>query len=429
MMTNQMRWLGQGVAWLSLLLLAGCVSQNTLTDATATRTDGGGEYILLTLTNDGQQEKQLFKGFSRNYQAPKQYAGTLAVKQTVDALIRDYGLQSGPGWQINTLKIYCVMVQIPATKSADAVIASLQRDARVETVQRVVDYAVQGRGDAALKQRGEEGDTGTGYNDPYFSVQYKRQADTIAQLHRQGTGQGVNIAVIDTGVDVTHPDLKRQIRRTRNFVDNNRRQFTTDIHGTAVAGIIAARPGNAFGIVGLAPGAEVAALKACWQLSEQSSIARCNSFTLASALSDAIDHRVDIINVSLSGPQDPLVARLIQAAIAQDILVVASDPVAGKHRYPAQLPGVIKVKDTRWQASANQMPVDKLTVFINGNDVLTTGPGGHFDFFSGSSMSAAMISGLSALVLEQNPQLDAEAVLHKLKETIIAEPSTLGIHL
>ncbi|MCV6606540.1 MAG: S8 family serine peptidase, partial [Porticoccaceae bacterium] len=225
------------------------------------------------------------------------------------------------------------------------------------------------------------------------------------------TGKGVKIMVIDTGADVGHPELKPQIKTVENFVDNNRQRFRADIHGTAVAGIIAAQPNNELGIVGLSPGAEVSVLKACWQLGDSTSKAHCNSFTVASAISHAIDSGADIINMSLAGPRDPLIARLVAHALTRNILVVAADPGDAAIGYPARLPGVIGVCRKPPQEGVE----GRLLIHLNSANVLTTAPDGGFDFFSGSSMSAAKVSALTALMKEKQPGLKAGQVVANIQ--------------
>lgn len=194
-------------------------------------------------------------------------------------------------------------------------------------------------------------------------------------------------------------------------IQNNGQRFRADIHGTAVTGIIAAQPNNALGIVGLSPGAEESVLKACWQLDDTTSKAHCNSFTVASAISHAIDSGADIINMSLAGPRDPLIARLVVEAQKKGILVVAADPGDAASGYPARLPGVIAVCR---QAPADVQP-DRLLIRLNSADVLTTAPDGGFDFFSGSSMSAAKVSAVTALMKEKHPDLKPEQVVANFK--------------
>ena len=127
--------------------------------------------------------------------------------------------------------------------------------------------------------------------------------------------------------------------------------FSGDKHGTAIAGVIAARANNGMGIVGIAPGAKLIALKACWPTPSGSIEAVCNSFTLALAINTAIKMGVDILNLSLTGPEDPLISKLLKIATGRGIVVVAADPGTSSptaHRFPALMEDVIAVQ-TRGQ--------------------------------------------------------------------------------
>ena len=214
--------------------------------------DSANQRLLITVKNDGREEAAVLRTFNRNYVAPKTYDSALLAKRRISEIIRDYSLVEQGGWQINSLAVYCALVAVPQGESADQIIARLQDDARVESVQPLLDYRVQNNGQSG----------GLTYNDPYFDIQYKTLGDKITEMHSTAIGRGVKVAIIDTGADIDHPDLKGQINTVRNFVDDNQQQFRADIHGTAIAGIIAAKAGNALGIVGLAPGADISVLKA-----------------------------------------------------------------------------------------------------------------------------------------------------------------------
>ncbi|MGS2724037.1 S8 family peptidase [Porticoccus sp. GXU_MW_L64] len=401
------------VALVLALLMAACshsqvpLSAAPLEGDLGVTTPAGFTPILVTLHHNAVQERAAVRSLGRNYQAPLNYDSTLLVRRQVKDLAREYQLREERGWLINSLSVYCVLLGVPNDRKLDDVMAGLRNDRRVESVQRMVSYSVQGE---------------ASYNDPYFELQYHDNRQQIAQLHRQSTGRGVNIMVIDTGADISHPELKPQIKAIENFVDGNRQRFRTDIHGTAVAGIIAAQPNNALGIVGLSPGANVSVLKACWQLNGDTSKAHCNSFTVASAISHAIDSGADIINMSLAGPKDPLIARLVAQALEQGVLIVAADPGEAATSYPARLPGVIGV----CRNPPGKGEEGRLLVYLNSANVLTTAPDGGFDFFSGSSMSAAKVSALAALIKEQHPELDAEQLVANLQQMAILSNNTFG---
>src|SRR5690606_25958941 len=98
-----------------------------------------------------------------------------------------------------------------------------------------------------------------------------------------------------------------------------------EVHGTAVAGIIASAV-NRLGIVGVAPDAGIAALRACWALGKDSVAAKCSTFSIARALQTALDVGADVVNLSLTGPADPLLERMLDEVIARGVIVIAAVP-------------------------------------------------------------------------------------------------------
>ncbi|HEY5629984.1 MAG TPA: S8 family serine peptidase, partial [Candidatus Limnocylindrales bacterium] len=194
----------------------------------------------------------------------------------------------------------------------------------------------------------------------------------------------------DSGVQADHPDLIEQVVEQVNLATD--RPLLPELHGTAVAGIIAAREGNQVGIAGVAPLARIVGLRACWQLSASNT--RCNSLSLALALSAALERNVQVINMSLAGPHDRLIQRFIEAAQGRGIAVVAArDGAARDGGFPASMKGVIAVSET-------PPPLPGHGVAAPGTDVLTTLPPSRWGIVSGSSYAAAHVSGLVALVLE-----------------------------
>ena len=213
---------------------------------------------------------------------------------------------------------------------------------------------------------------------------------TWPQLHQWATGRGVRVAVVDSGVQADHPDLAGQLADRQNLVAGQ--ADSAELHGTAVAGIIAARADNHLGIAGVAPLARILALRACWQSSASETL--CTSLSLAQALSAAIERDAAIINLSLGGPHDRLIQRLVEAALARDIVVVAAaNRLAPDLGFPAALPGVIAVSDTAQDKG-------RRAVAAPGTGILTTLPGSRWGLVSGPSYAAAHVSGLVALMLD-----------------------------
>src|SRR6185295_7709258 len=121
-----------------------------------------------------------------------------------------------------------------------------------------------------------------------------------------------------------------------------------EVHGTAIAGIIASAANNRLGIVGVAPDVTIASLRACWAVTHDSVAAQCSSFSLARALQVAIDLKPNVVNMSLAGPDDPLLGQLLDEMIARGIIVVAAQPERGQngHEFPSSHPRVLAAANT-----------------------------------------------------------------------------------
>lgn len=321
-------------------------------------------------------------------------AGQRAISNLV-ALKQRYGLREVTGWPIKALNLYCVVLEPPPGVARDELLKALAKDDRVQLAQPLQDYSVYAQKSADAHP----------YNDPYVNLQHGFVETDAALAHNTSQGDGVRIAVVDTGVDTAHLDLQGRIHDTQNEVDDDATAFNRDSHGTEVAGIIAADADNHQGIVGIAPKAVLSIYKACWYPAIANAGARCNSFTLAKALAAIIDTHTRIINLSLGGPADPLLDKLLAQLLDQGRIVVAALPPDGAlDGFPVNRPGVIVVRES--EASAASPGV----LSAPGNDILTTQPDGGYDFTSGSSMAAAHVSGIVALLLDLAPKLDARSV-------------------
>ncbi len=312
-------------------------------------------------------------------------------------------------WTMASLGEQCVVFEVPPGRSVPDIIKRLASDRRVSSVQPVETFSTLSAPQEGLEKK-----------DPYAHLQHSVQTLRLDQAHRLATGKGVRVAVVDTGVDFDHPDLRDRVTVANNFVDRGERTFTTDIHGTAVAGVIAASV-NDVGIVGVAPGAEIYALKACWQQPPSAREAVCNSYTLAKAMDFAISKGSQVINFSLGGPPDPLLGRLIGVALSKGIVVVAAN--GGPNRdFPASVQGVIGIvgsDDVKGGAAAPPAPASSQgpALAAPAVDVLTTVPKGSYDFFSGSSLAAAQVSGIAALLLQKDPKLTPARVAEVIRKT------------
>jgi Subtilase family len=333
----------------------------------------------------------------RGYDSIAIYGPSLAARQMMRALENDYGLREVSAWPIDPLHMHCAVLEVPEGTDRDTVLAALAHDRRIKLAEPLQSFVT----------RSEP------YNDPYVGLQRGFQQMDVADAHPWSRGDGVRVAIIDTGADTEHPDLRGNIAAAANFVDSDAGQFRLDRHGTEVAGVIAAVANNGVGIVGIAPGARLLLFKACWQARLDADAARCNSFTLARALVAAFDAHAQIVNLSLAGPADPLLTDLIREGLRRGMLFVGAAPADLSEGNEGLLhqPGVIEVAST-----GNHSPLDT-ALYAPGREILTLLPGGHYDFASGDSIATAQVSGVLALLLAKNAGLSAAAAYRLLRDT------------
>ncbi len=384
-----------GLAILALAATAGCSGRPAAVSApAAAAADLAGSRMMITL-----------------------YPGTPQRWQRVLADLADrYAVSPRALWPIASLQdLPCAVLDVPAGRDPSELAARIAADPMVESAQPVYRFEVVAAG-------ADPPPPAPGRGDPYARLQHASLELGLPAAHRWATGRGVKVAVIDTGVDFSHPDLVDRVAEARDFVsgigggsaNHVGEAFASDIHGTAVAGVIAASEDNGVGIAGVAPEARVLALKACWPTVAGAVAASCDSYTLAQGLDFAISQGAQVINLSLTGPRDPLLRRLIEAAIARDIPVVAASARPADSGFPASADGVLAV---------GTVPTDTLPGTPNpplaapGVDILTTVPKDAYDFLSGSSLAAAHVTGVVALLLERDPELSPARIRQLLEST------------
>jgi subtilisin family serine protease len=311
-------------------------------------------------------------------------------------IAHDYALTFVDSWPMPLMGLDCFVMTVPDKRSASAAAEQVSRDRAVAWAQPVATY--QGQGAPAQ------------HNDPLFAAQPAAMQWRLAELHRIATGRGIRIAVIDSGIESSHPDLAGQLLVSRNFVAGQ--DVADEEHGTSIAGIIAAKADNRIGIAGVAPAARILGLRACWQESGGQTL--CDSFSVLKALYFAIERDADVINLSLSGPEDRILHELLNIGLARGITIVAAvDQRRPEGGFPASVPGVIAVSNGMVAHSSGPVYI------APGRDVPTTEPGGRWFLVNGSSYAAAHVSGLVALVRQRDRSAPLSLVTHSAAGGVI----------
>jgi subtilisin family serine protease len=217
------------------------------------------------------------------------------------------------------------------------------------------------------------------------------------------------VAVIDSAIDPKLPELDGVIAKSFDAIGG---AGDPHAHGTSIAGAIAAH-GK---LVGIAPGVQLLAIHA---FDDSPGSAKGTSFAIAKGLQWAADNGARIVNMSFAGPADPTLQRMLAAAYDKGIVLIAAAGNAGPKSdplYPGADPSVIAVTATdsndRLFEMANRGRY--VAVAAPGVDILALAPGDKVQFSTGTSIAAAHVSGIVALLLEHNPALkpaDIRAVL------------------
>ena len=283
-------------------------------------------------------------------------------------------------------------------------------------------------------------------DDPLYSRLWHLERAKFPAAWARTTGQGVIVAVIDSGVDPEHPDLKANLRP---LIDEVAAFDRTDIigdesfagrdghgHGTHVCGLVAAVRNNGLGVVGGAPGATILPIKVTANDGETDDAA------IAKGITDAVDQGARVLNLSIGGP-DPselLLEALNHAFQRNATVVIAAGNDGGLVNYPAAYPGVIAVGgSTELESVARYSSRGDDLVLVapgggapgaeEGDQVYSTLPtydcaltlnGGkpkNYGGQAGTSMASPLVSALAALVLAQHPTLSGAQVRTRLAAT------------
>ena len=321
--------------------------------------------------------------------------GALSTAEA-DELARRHGLERIASQNFPLLGGTIGLFRIVDRRPVDTVRREFAADGSVRSVQLNFRYFLQDAKKPAI-----EGD----------AAQYAVAQLRLPQAHALVRGMNVTIAVIDSGVDIKHPELANSVADSFDALGSSEGPH---VHGTGIAGAIVAHAR----LMGSAPEARLLAIRAFGRGSKG---AESTSYVILRGLNYAAEHGAQIINMSFAGPKDPLIERGIAATAARGILMVAAAGNAGAKSpplYPAANPNVIAVSGTDAQnklfAASNRG--NHIAISAPGADIFLPAPDEKYQITSGTSFSAAYVSGVAALMLERNPALkpgDIRAILTK----------------
>jgi subtilisin family serine protease len=322
--------------------------------------------------------------------------GALSDAQA-DALARRHGLTRLESQNLPLVGATVGLFRITDRRSVETVSRELGTDTGIRSVQPNFRYVLQDQNTELT-----EGDP----------AQYANAKLHLPQAHTLAHGTNVTVAVIDSGVDVRHPEFSGAIVATFDALGSKEGPH---VHGTGVAGAIVAHAR----LMGSAPAARILAIRAFGAAPKG---AESTSYVILKGLDYAAAQGAQIVNMSFAGPKDALIERGIAAVAARGIVMVAAAGNAGPKSpplYPAASTNVIAVSATDAQdklfAASNRGGF--VAISAPGVDIFLPAPDEKYQMTSGTSFSAAYISGLAALLLERNPALKPDEVRAILMKT------------
>ena len=294
--------------------------------------------------------------------------------------------------------------RVPNGRSVTSATRALGGDQRIASVQPNYLFALQQQAAATPAET-------------YDPAQYAVGKMRLVEAHTVARGNDIRVAVIDSGVDPNQPELAGAIADRFDALST---PFTPHMHGTAIAALIAGHSR----LMGSAPAARILAARA---FDPAGNAAEATTFNIIRAIDWSVTQRARIINMSFAGPADPGIHRALEAAYKKGVVLIAAVGNAGAKSpplYPAADPTVIAVTatDANDQLFNGSNRGKQVAVAAPGVDIMIAVPNGGYEVSTGTSFSAAEVSGIAALMLQRKSDLTPAAV----RDVLLATAKDLG---
>ncbi|GAA2721230.1 S8 family peptidase [Actinocorallia aurantiaca] len=280
--------------------------------------------------------------------------------------------------------------------------------------------------------------------DQIRDMQWIHKELKLPKSWKYSRGSGVTVAVLDTGIDPTHPDLKGKVTSGPDYTGRSTPADSKHwaLHGTAMAGIIAGRGHGANrrdGVMGVAPGAKILSIKVTWENKDparnKKQFLELNKDAMAKGIRHAVDNGAQVINMSLGGGKTDYTGNTaeqeaIDYAVSKGVPVIASMGNDGaeqnRRNFPAAYGNVIAVgavdKSLKHWKSSNHN--EWISVAAPGVDIVTTQPNNAYATDDGTSASAAIVTGVTALIRARYPGLTPAQIKEALEKGAVGRPAS-----
>jgi subtilisin family serine protease len=320
--------------------------------------------------------------------------------QAVDELARRHGLTRLESQSVGLTGTTFHRLRISDRRAVAGVIAALEAEGAIAAAQPSYRFTL--------------AQTGAGASGV---AQYALAKLNVPAAHRLATGEKVLVAVIDSGIDTAHPEIEGLVAQSFDPLSSGEPPHG---HGTAMAGAIIAHDR----LTGISPAAHILAIRA---FDASGAATEGTTLTLLRSIDWAVARGARVINMSFAGPSDPEIARALAAARKKGVVLVAAAGNAGAKSpplFPASDPNVIAV--TALDDNDKLLPVANrgkhIAVAAPGVDVLAAAPGGGYQMTSGTSIAAAHVSGIAALIIARRPHITPDA----LRKVLMSTATDLG---